>query len=205
MRRLTHKVRRQSLTWLRTHGIDGGPGRLRRPRTFVELVQVVPPDFDASLFEELKRRVVERVVYIEDHLNDATVDDHLGTHQARSEGGVENAILDAGAVVGRLSDGVLFGVGAQALVQPSAAAGQAVAAGTASLVAVLGSTRRSIVARGNNSSVSDYHGSNFALDAVRTHGSDLRDLHEVFVPPRPFLLPHRHQNPLVQGLPGVRF
>ena len=100
MRRLTHKVRRQSLTWQRTNEIDGGLGSLSRPQIFAELVQLVPPDLDASLFEEVKRGVVERVVYIENHLNDSAVDDHLGAHETGGKGGVEDAILDAGAVVG---------------------------------------------------------------------------------------------------------
>lgn len=72
----------------------------RGPRILAGLVQLVPPDLDASLFEEVKRGVVERVVYIENHLNDSAVDDHFGAHETRGKGGVEGAILDAGSMVG---------------------------------------------------------------------------------------------------------
>ena len=99
MRRLAHQARRQSLTWQRTNEIDGGPSSLNRPQIFAELVQLVPSDLDASLFEEVKRGVVERIVYIENHLNDSAVDDHLRAHETGGKGGVEDAILDAGAVV----------------------------------------------------------------------------------------------------------
>jgi hypothetical protein len=100
VRRLAHKVRRYSLTWQRTNELGGGPGSLSRPRTFAELVQLVPPNPNASLFEEVKRRVVERIVDIENHLNDSAVDDHLGAHETGGKGGVKDAILDARAVVG---------------------------------------------------------------------------------------------------------
>src|SRR5262245_40259852 len=163
----------------------------------------MPPDLHSCLFEELERRVVERVIDMENHLDDSAVDDHLRAHETRGKGSVQGAVLDAGAVIGGLGDGVLFRVRTQAFIQPSAAACEAVAARAAPLTAILCATRRSVVPRRNNPAVANNDCSDFAFDAVGTHGGDLGDLHEVFVPAWPLVLAHCRQDPLVECLSSV--
>ena len=73
------------------------------------------PNHDFGLFEEIERGVVQRVVQVKNDFNDTTIDDHLGAHQARGKGCVERSVLDARAVIGSLSDGILFSMRTQTL------------------------------------------------------------------------------------------
>ena len=137
---------------------------------------------DVRLLEEVESSVVQRIVQVENNFDNSAVDDHFRAHQTWGEGCVECSIPDAGPMVSSLGDGVLFGMGAKALVEPSAAACQTVATRASSFVTILGSAGSPVVSRGDDPFVSYDDRTDFALDTVAPHGSHLGNLHEILIP-----------------------
>ena len=125
----------------------GTPGPSRAaPRLAVRRLAAV----DGRLTEEPKRSSGERILQVVDHLADSRVDDHLAAGQAGRVRRIENAPIDAHAMVGRLGDGILLGMGAEAVPQLRTTVRQPGTAGTAPLETVSGAARRAVVACGDH-------------------------------------------------------
>src|SRR5262245_44013622 len=101
-----------------------------------------------GLFEQVKRRLIERIIHIENDFHNSAVDNHFAAHQTGRKRGVDAAVLDTRPVVSRLRDGILLSVRAQAFIEPCSTAGQIIASWTAALIAVLRSAGSPIVSGG---------------------------------------------------------
>ena len=134
--------------------------------------------------EHLLHLVDESVVTTVDDLLNAGVDDQLRASEARGNRDVNRAARDGVAVIGRLADCVLLGVGAKALFEVRAALCRPGAPRAAAGKAVLDAARSAVVAGGKNVVVLHDDGTNRTAQAIAALGDDFRDLHKVLVPAR---------------------
>ena len=63
-----------------------------------------------GLPEQLERAVVEGIFHVVHNFFDARIDDHLGAHQTRSEGGIDGGVFQRYSVIRRLDDRVFLAV-----------------------------------------------------------------------------------------------
>ena len=143
---------------------------------------------NAGLVKERLGLCIEGILARVDDLADAGVDDHLRAGQARGKRDVDGGAGQANAVIGRLADGVLLGVDADALVQRGPALHIAGTTRAPALKAVANAARRAVVARRDNAAVGHDHRGHLPARAVRSHPHDLGDLHEIGIPIRPQIL-----------------
>ncbi len=122
------------------------------------------------------------VLLVVDDFDDAGVDDHFGAGKAWGEGDIDGCLADADAVVGGLGDGVLLGVGADAVAERGPGGGIAGASIAAAIAAVANAARGAVVAGRDDAAVLDDDGGHLAATAVSTCFDDVGDIHEVGVP-----------------------
>jgi len=106
-------------------------------------------------------------------------------------------------VVGRLNDGVLLAVRADALAESLTAHAEGIAARAAALIAVSHSARGPVVSGGDDAAVDGDDSPDLALHTVAPAGSHPGDAHEVLVPVRAFEKKAARQDGLDIALEGL--